>query len=622
MRSRSLSIRRLLFGDPLASSQLIHEKISKIKALAVFSSDALSSVAYATEEILFVLAAAGTAFLHASIPISIAIAALLLTVGFSYYQTIHAYPKGGGAYIVAKDNLGTIFALIAGSSLLIDYTLTVAVSVSAGVAAITSWLPALLPLRTILAVAAVSLVTIINMRGLRESATFFSVPTYLFIAGVLVMLAYGLIRWFTTGGLPQVQVIDPIHNEVVLGSLSAFLILRAFSAGCTALTGIEAISDGVPAFRPPEADNAGQTLLAMIALLTTMFLGITFLANQVGASPSHAETVLSQIGGALFGRGALYAIVQVATALILMLAANTAYSDFPRLSFFMARDGFMPRQMGNLGDRLVYSNGIVILGILASALIVLFRGDTHRLLPLYAVGVFISFTLSQAGMVRRWFRVRTKGWRRNAAINALGGTVTFIVFLIILVTRFLTGAWIVIVLITLVSVMLLQIHAHYRQIAKSLSLEAYTSANRPHNPVVIIPISGVHRGVLKALAFARSLSPDVTAVYVETSSEEDQKVRKKWEQWGDGVRLVTLESPYRSMAGPLIEYLNKIGEERQRDDVITVVLPQFVPAHWWENLLHGQSAWLIRLALLFREGYIVIDVPYHINETAMKEKLG
>ncbi|MGB2896401.1 MAG: APC family permease [Anaerolineales bacterium] len=620
MRSRSLSLRRLLLGDPLASSQLIHEKISKIKALAVFSSDALSSVAYATEEILMVLAAASTAFLHASMPISIAIAALLLTVGFSYYQTIHAYPKGGGAYIVAKDNLGTVFALIAGSSLLIDYTLTVAVSVSAGVAAITSWLPALLPLRTIIAVAAVGLVTMINMRGLRESATFFSVPTYLFIAGVLVMLAYGLIRWLTTGGLPQVQVIDPIHNEAVLGSISAFLILRAFSAGCTALTGIEAISDGVPAFRPPEADNAGKTLLVMIALLTTMFLGITFLANQVGAAPSHAETVLSQIGGALFGRGTLYAIVQVATALILLLAANTAYSDFPRLSFFMARDGFMPRQMGNLGDRLVYSNGIAILGILASALIIVFRGDTHRLLPLYAVGVFISFTLSQAGMVRRWFRIRIKGWRRNATINALGGTVTFIVFLIILITRFLTGAWIVIVLISIVSLMLLRIHSHYRQIAKSLSLEAYASPTRLHNPVVIIPIGGVHRGVLKALEFARSLSPDVTAVYVETSSEEGQKVREKWEQWGDGVRLVTLESPYRSMAGPLIEYLTKIGKERQRDDVITVVLPQFIPAHWWENLLHGQSAWLIRLALLFREGYIVIDVPYHITEMVIMEK--
>jgi amino acid transporter len=619
---RAFSLRRMLLGDPMASSQLIHEKIPKTKALAVFSSDALSSVAYATEEILFVLAAAGTAFLSYSLPISLAIAALLVTVGFSYYQTIHAYPKGGGAYIVAKDNLGTIFALIAGSSLLIGYTLTVAVSISAGVAAITSWLPALFPWRTLIAILAVALITVINLRGLRESATFFSVPTYLFIIFVLAMLVYGLARWLSPGGLPQVQVLDPIHTEAALGGLSLFLILRAFAAGCTALTGIEAISDGVPAFRPPEAVNAGKTLLSMIGLLTIMFLGITFLANQVGAVPSHNETVLSQIGGALFGRGPLYIAAQVATALILMLGANTAYSDFPRLSFFMARDSFMPRQMGNLGDRLVYSNGITMLGVVSAVLIVLFRGDTHRLLPLYAVGVFISFTISQAGMVRRWFRIRTKGWRRNAIINALGGSVTFIVFLIILITRFVSGAWIVVVLLPSFALLLLRIHAHYQEIAQSLSLEDYTSANRPHNPVVIIPVGGIHRGVLKALEFARSLSPDVTAVHVATSSEEAQKLREKWEQWGDGVRLITLDSPYRSIAGPLIQYLSRIGEERQRDDVITVVLPQFVPAHWWDNLLHGQSAWLIRLALLFREGYIVIDVPYHIDEMALKEKWG
>ena len=622
MQSPAFSLRRLLLGDPLASSQLLHEKIPKIKALAVFSSDALSSVAYATEEILFVLAAAGTMFLRVSLPISLAIAALLITVGFSYYQTIHAYPKGGGAYIVAKDNLGTIFALVAGSSLLIGYTLTVAVSISAGVAAITSWLPALFPWRSLIAVLAVTFITVINLRGLRESATFFSIPTYVFIIFILAMLVYGLMRWLYTGSLPQVQIADPIHTEVALGGLSLFLILRAFAAGCTALTGIEAISDGVPAFRPPEAVNAGKTLLSMIGLLTIMFLGITFLANQVGAAPSHSETVLSQVGSALFGRGTLYIAVQVATALILLLGANTAYSDFPRLSYFMARDGFMPRQMGNLGDRLVYSNGITMLGVLAAVLIVLFRGDTHRLLPLYAVGVFISFTISQAGMVRRWLRLRPKGWRRNATINALGGTVTLIVFLIILITRFVSGAWIVVVLLPIFALMLLRIHAHYRQIAQSLSLEAYASANRPYNPVVIIPVGGVHRGVLKALEFARSLSPDVTAVHVETSSEEGLKVREKWEQWGDGVRLITLHSPYRSMVGPLIEYLNKISEERQRDDVITVVLPQFVPAHWWDNLLHGQSAWLIRLALLFREGYIVIDVPYHINEMALKERLG
>jgi amino acid transporter len=619
MQSGAFSLRRLLLGDPLASSQLIHEKIPKVKALAVFSSDALSSVAYATEEILFVLIAAGSAALNVSLPIALAIAALLLTVGTSYYQTIHAYPKGGGAYIVAKDNLGTIFALVAGSSLLIGYTLTVAVSISAGVAAITSWLPGLFPVRTIIAVAAVAFITVMNLRGLRESATFFSVPTYLFIFFILGMLAYGIIRWLVTGSLPQVEITEVVHREAALGGLSLFLILRAFAAGCTALTGIEAISDGVPAFQPPEAVNAGKTLLSMIGLLTTMFLGITFLANQVGAIPTHSETVLSQVGAALFGRGPLYIAVQVATALILLLGANTAYSDFPRLSFFMARDGFMPRQMGNLGDRLVYSNGITMLGVLSAVLIILFRGDTHRLLPLYAVGVFVSFTISQFGMVRRWFRLRPRGWRRNATINATGGTVTFVVFMIILITRFVSGAWIVVVLLPGFALLLMRIHNHYQGVAESLSLEAYSSANRPRNPVVIIPISGVHRGVLKALEFGRSLSPDVTAVYVETSSEEGQKVRQKWEEWGDGIRLITLDSPFRSLANPLLAYLNQVREERQRDDVITVVLPQFVPAHWWENLLHGQSAWLIRLALLFREDFIVIDVPYHIEKTESKE---
>jgi amino acid transporter len=605
-----------LFGDPLASSQLIHEKLGKAKALAVFSSDALSSVAYATEEILFVLAAASTAALGFSIPIAIAIAALLLAVGFSYYQTIHAYPNGGGAYIVAKDNLGTRFSLVAGSALLIDYTLTVAVSVSAGMAAITSWLPALLPYRALLAVLAVAIVTWINLRGLRESASIFAIPTYIFILGVLSLIAFGLIRWIAGGGLPDVEVVEPIHAEIAVSGVTAFLILRAFSAGCTALTGIEAISDGVPAFKTPQADNAGKTLLIMIILLTTMFLGITLLAREVGAAPSHAETVLSQIGRSLFGRGAVYVVIQVATALILLLAANTAFSDFPRLSYFMARDGYLPRQMGNLGDRLVYSNGITLLGLLASLLILLFNGDTHGLLPLYAVGVFISFTLSQWGMVRRWFRLRSKGWRRNALINAFGGTTTLVVFTIILVTRFLSGAWIVILLITIFSLVLTRIHRHYLSVGRSLSLDTFGPPARMHNPRVIIPIGGVHRGVLKALDFARTLSPDVTAVYVETSEEEGQKVRDRWARWGDGVRLQVLRSPYRSITGPLVKYLNELGAQRQPGDVITVVLPQFVPGKWWENLLHNQTAWPLRLALLFREGYIVIDVPYHLSDVS------
>ena len=619
MSSQSFSLRRLLLGDPLASAQLIHEKISKVKALAVFSSDALSSVAYATEEILFVLAAAGTTALGLSVPIALAIAGLLVTVGFSYYQTIHAYPKGGGVYIVAKDNLGTGFSLVAGSALLIDYTLTVAVSVSAGVAAITSWLPGLISYRAILAVLAVAFVTWMNLRGLRESASFFAIPTYLFIGGMLALLTFGLFRWLTLGGLPDVEVIEPIHADLAVSGVGAFLILRAFSAGCTALTGIEAISDGVPAFKAPEADNAGKTLLVMITLLTSMFLGLTFLAHEVGAAPSHAETVLSQIGRSLFGNGPLYIGVQLATALILLLAANTAFSDFPRLSYFMARDGFMPRQMGNIGDRLVFSNGITLLGILASVLILIFNGDTHSLLPLYAVGVFISFTLSQFGMVRRWFRLRSRSWKRNAAINSLGGTATFVVLMIILTTRFLAGAWIVLVLIGFFTLILLRIHRHYEGVAENLSLDNFGAPTRLRHPRVIMPIGGVHRGVIKALEFARSLSPDVTAVYVETSPEEGEKLRQRWDRWGDGVRLQVLKSPYRSIVGPLMQYLDRLGEERQPGDVITIVLPQFVPEHWWENLLHNQTAWPLRLALLFRAGYIVIDVPYHLGETSMEE---
>jgi amino acid transporter len=619
MSARTFSLRRMLLGDPLATSQLMHEKITKVKALAVFSSDALSSVAYATEEILFVLAAAGSAALGLSIPIALAIAGLLISVGFSYYQTIHAYPNGGGVYIVAKDNLGTSISLIAGSALLIDYTLTVAVSVSAGVAAITSWLPPLLPYRAVLAVLAVAFVTWMNLRGLRESASFFAIPTYLFIAGMLALLVFGLYRWLSLGGLPTVEVLEPIHADLAVTGVTAFLLLRAFSAGCTALTGIEAISNGVPAFKAPESDNAGKTLLVMIALLTTMFLGITFLANEIGAAPSHAETVLSQIGRSLFGNSPLYVGVQIATALILLLAANTAFADFPRLSFIMARDGYMPRQMGNIGDRLVFSNGIMILGLLASALIVVFNGDTHGLLPLYAIGVFISFTLSQFGMVRHWLRLRGTGWARNIVINAFGGLVTLVVLSIILVTRFLSGAWIVLVLIAFFTFTLLRIHRHYEKIADSLSLDDFGAPTRLRHPRVIMPIGGVHRGVIKALEFARSLSPDVTAVYVETSPEEGEKVRKRWDRWGDGVRLQILSSPYRSIAGPLMQYLNKLGEERQPGDVITIVLPQFVPEHWWENLLHNQTAWPLRLALLFRAGYIVIDVPYHLGEASMEE---
>ena len=612
MGQRSFSLRRLLLGDPLATWQAKHERLTNAKALAVFSSDALSSVAYATEEILFVLMPAGMAGISLSIPIALAIATLLWIVGASYYQTIHAYPKGGGSYIVTKDNLGTLPGLVAAAALLTDYVLTVAVSIAAGVSALYSFYPALYPYRVYLGVAAIALITIINLRGVRESGSIFAVPTYLFIASILSMLAVGLYRHLT-GTLHPITVTGAEMPLTPTQAITFFFVLRGFSAGCTALTGVEAISDGIPAFKPPEADNAGKTLLVMITLLTTMFLGITFLAHQVGAVPTHEETVLSQIARAVFGEGVGHGIIQAATALILFLAANTAFSDFPRLSFFLARDRFMPRQFANLGDRLVYSNGILTLGTLASLLLIIFQGNTHHLLPLYAVGVFVAFTLSQTSMVTRWWRLRTPGWQRSIIFNAIGALATFVVLLVILITRFTRGAWIVAVLIPLLVLLFLSIHRHYAFVAARLSLERFGSPPHVRRHRVIVPIGGVHRGVLHALHYARTLSPDVTAVLVDTDPEETRKVLQKWEKWGDGIRLEVLPSPYRSIIGPILTYLDRLEAESLPQDMITVVLPQFVPARWWENLLHNQTALLLRMALIFRRGTVVTDVPYHLG---------
>lgn len=612
MANRSFSLRRLLLGDPLATWQAKHERLTNAKALAVFSSDALSSVAYATEEILFVLLPAGMAGLTLSIPISLAIATLLWIVGTSYYQTIHAYPQGGGSYIVTKDNLGTLPGLVAAGALLTDYVLTVAVSIAAGVSALYSFFPPLYPYRVYLGVAGIALITIINLRGVRESGTIFSVPTYMFIGSILAMLAVGFYRHFT-GQLHPITVTGAEVPVTPTQAITLFFVLRGFSAGCTALTGVEAISDGIPAFHPPEAKNAGKTLLIMISLLTTMFLGITFLAHQVGAVPTHEETVLSQIARAVFGEGIGHAIIQGATALILFLAANTAFSDFPRLSYFLARDRFMPRQFANLGDRLVYSNGILTLGTLASLLLILFRGDTHHLLPLYAVGVFVAFTLSQSSMVVRWWRLRTPGWQHSLFFNAIGALSTFIVLGVILITRFTRGAWIVALLIPILVLIFLRIHRHYEFVAAHLSLERFGSPPHIRRHRVIVPIGGVHRGVMHALHYARTLSPDVTAVLVDVNPTETQKVLQKWEKWGDGIRLKVLPSPYRSIIGPFLEYLDTLEAESLPQDMITVVLPQFVPARWWENLLHNQTALLLRMALIFRRGTVVTDVPYHLG---------
>lgn len=612
----TLNLRRLLIGDPLATSQAHNERLGKRKALAVFASDALSSTAYATEEILLVLALAGTAALTLSIPVAIAIAILLIIVGTSYYQTIHAYPSGGGSYIVSKDNLGIFPGLIAGAALLVDYVLTVAVSIAAGVAALFSWLPFLLPYKVPLTIIAVVFMTVINLRGVRESASVFTIPTYVFMVSIFILLGIGLVRYLTG----TLQPLPSIHHETLVAteSVTLFFILRAFSAGCTALTGVEAISNGIPAFRKPESDNAGKTLIAMVLILGSMFIGITLLARQLDIVPAHClpgatacETVLSQVAHGVLGNSWGYAGVQLATALILMLAANTSYADFPRLSSLIARDGYLPRPLSNVGDRLVFSNGIILLGFLSAILLVVFRGDTHALLPLYAVGVFLSFTLSQFGMVIRWFRLKTLNWQREALINGLGGVATLIVLGVIIVTRFTHGAYIVIILVPIIVVVFLGIHSHYKQAAAQLSLDAYGAPPRIRRHRVIVPIAGVHRGVLQALNYARVLSDDVTAIYVETNADETAKLRAKWDKWGDGVRLQILPSEYRSIIEPIIIYLDKV-DDAQSGDIITVVMPQFLPSQWWHNILHNQTALLLRLALLFRRGMVVTDVPYRL----------
>jgi amino acid transporter len=600
-------LKRVFVGSPIPTAQSRHERLGKTTALAVFASDALSSVAYATEEILLVLVLAGAAALSFSLPIGIGIAALIAIVVASYRQTILAYPRGGGAYIVTKDNLGVVPGLTAGAALLIDYVLTVAVSVAAGVAAVTSAVPALFPFRVWLCVVAVVLVSIANLRGIRESGKIFAAPTYLFVVSLSAMVVYG-----AAGAIFDFVPEQPYQpHGPGLEGVGLFLILRAFASGCAALTGVEAVSDGVPAFKPPEAYNARVVLAALGVILIALFLGITFLAYDFGIAPRENETVVSQLARRIFGNGFLYYELQAVTMLILLLAANTSFADFPRLSFFLARDRFIPRQFGNQGDRLVYSNGIVILGGLSLALLVLFRGDTHALIPLYAVGVFISFTLSQSSMVRRWLRLRGDGWWWRAGLNGLGALVTGVVMVTIAVTKFTHGAWIVVLLIPSLVFAFLMVHRHYDEVASQLSMDG----QEPPPPIthtVLVLVGDLHRGVLKAIQYAQSLSPAAKAVFVETDPERTRRLEEKWGKWGMGLPLIVLSSPYRSLLGPLLEYVDHL-QERGEHHIVTIILPEFIPGRWWQHLLHNQTALLIKGALLFRKNIIVTDVPYHLR---------
>ncbi len=601
-------IKRFVVGEPIPSHLAHHERLSRVTGLAVLSSDPLSSVAYATEEILRVLILVDVTALAFASPIAAIIASILAIVVFSYRQTLHAYPSGGGAYIVARENLGELPSLVAASALLIDYILTVAVSIAAGVAALTSAFPHWIHLRVELALGFLAILMLGNLRGIRESGNIFAAPTYFFIFSVLALIAVGTWRAMTGAIVP----VDPIQPMQSMGQpLTLLLLLRAFSNGCTAMTGVEAVSNGVPAFRPPEAHNAAATMVMMAVLAITMFLGITLLSDAYLIHPSEHETVISQLARSVFeGRGLPYYLVQAATMLILVLAANTAYADFPRLASILARDRHLPRQFMNQGDRLAFSNGILGLSALAGVLLIVFRGDTHALIPLYMIGVFVSFTLSQAGMVVHWKKLGGPGWRTSAAISGTGALVTGIVLIVVAVTKAHEGAWIIMLLIPIQVVLFRMTSAHYDDVAEQLTLTDWQPERR-HENRVIVPISGVQRAVVGALDYARTLSPDVRAVYIDVDPASTAKIQKDWDKWGRGVPLVVLPSPFRSLMEPLLEYIEQLDRDHP-DDYVTVVLPEFVPARWWHHLFHNQRALLIKGALLFKPNTVVTSVPFHL----------
>lgn len=623
----------LLFGRHLATAEAPHQTISKFVGLAVFASDALSSSAYAIDEILIVLILAGTGALSLSLPIALTIIGLLVILTISYEQTIHTYPSGGGAYIVARDNLGETPALVAASSLLVDYILTVAVSISSGVAQITSAFPELYEWRVPIALALVAFMTVVNLRGVKESGQAFAIPTYFFLGMTLFTIAVGFIRYFTgTLGTIPPDSVEVAHAGEAFQTLSLFLILRAFSGGCTALTGVEAISNGIMAFKEPRSRNAGITLIWMSAILAVNLFGLTFLANQVGVLPSHLETGFSQIGRVVYEKGSiLYLTMLGSTTLILIMAANTSYADFPRLAALVAGDAFLPRQLQFRGRRLAFSNGIVALAAIASILIVVFRAYTTALIPLYAIGVYLSFTLSQFGMAIRWFRsgqlkpgesYQRHGmplyfdpkWKTKMLLNGLGALATAIVMLVFSVTKFREGAWIVLLLIPSLVTLFMLIHGHYRIVASRLSLERYGEPppyNSRHR--VIVPMSAVHQGALAALRYARMLSDDVTAVHVSLDPLETEKVRTKWDRWGRGTRLVIVDSPYRMFLEPLLDYIKEILSNRQPNETITIVVPHFVPGQRIYNTLHMQTAELLRRELLSTPGVVITEVPYQIQ---------
>ena len=615
-------VKRVLIGRPLASSEQEHQRLPKTIALATFSSDAISSTAYATEEILFVIAISGSSLalgLSKLVPLALVVAVLLAIVSFSYRQTIFAYPSGGGSYIVSRENLGEMPSLVAGASLLVDYTLTVAVSISSGVAAVIS-IPSLRDLehhRVVLCLVLVALITVANLRGIKESGRLFAVPTYVYILSLTGLVAYGLLRSYF-GHVDPIPF-DPEAAEKVRnitgGSLGLFVLLRGFSSGAVALTGVEAISNGVPAFQKPEAKNAATTLTWMATILGSLFLGVSILAHRLHPYPSESETVNSQLGRIVFGGGFFYWLLQFSTVAILTLAANTAYADFPRLSSIIASDGYLPRQFANRGDRLVFSNGVLFLAVASSVLIVIFGGITTALIPLYAIGVFTSFTLSQTGMVRHHLTLRDKGWRFGAVVNGTGAAATLIVAIIVGVTKFTKGAWVPIVAVPLIIVLFKSIKRHYVNVGRALVVTPEEVPQPPARHTFVVLVHNVHRGVIEAINYAKSLRPEVvTALHISDDQDEHERIHAEWQRFGFDIPLEIIDSPYRELVEPVERHLDEL-ERRYSSDRTTVLIPEFVVGvKRLSNLLHGQSGLALKLALLERPRTIVTSVPFHVAE--------
>ncbi len=643
-------IKRVLFGEPFPTRAEMHERLDKVRALAVFASDPISSNAYATEAIMTVLLLMGATALKLTLPLALGVMTLVLLVVFSYTQTITHYPKGGGAYMVTKDNLGTLPSLFAAAALLIDYILTVSVSVSAGVRAITSALPQLFPYSVELALFAVLLLTWINLRGVRESGTIFAIPTYAFILGVLIAVILGLVRLFGIfGAPPPVPIEHPLPSfagmdSAALGFLYIWLLTRAFAAGCTALTGIEAISDGVQAFKPPEAKNAAQTMVVMGVIAMTLFVGITFVATHLNLVPYEAESILSQmtrsITDGLPGGTFIYGWVQFFTMLILVLAANTGFQDFPRVSSFLAHDGFMPRWMQNRGDRLVYNSGIITLATLASLIIIVFHASEIRMLPLYALGVMLGFTLSQQGMVRLFNKIMRLKPGETAETNVttihyeasakykrflplFGSVVTGVVLVALVVTKFTEGAWIVAAAIPLLVMMFRAIRHHYDVVAQELSVRNLNPAElQQFADVAIIPMGDVHRGTLRALSYAKRFSNNVRAISISTGAEHRERLLRRWHRFPDvtrGIKLEIIDYEYRDLLTPLIDYITQVTTVEYPDKLISVVIPEFVPDSLFGHLLHNRTADLLQLRLKNLDNVVIIDVPFHIHEREAAE---